>query len=584
MRDTTISRRGFLKGSVVAAGLFGIPAWTSEMNEAPPADFMSFHLTGFPMQWTAPAGLNSVDPAMLALNRLAFGPRPGDVERVRAQGVDNYVEEQLSPQSIDDSAMDMMLKQFPSLTMSAVELAKTYGDALLQRRVKGILDNQGMSVSLQSAIEGFLRLFGVGGDTSGGGNSAPQTNPLAILVQVIQATVLRQMYSERQLFEMMVDFWSNHFNIYIVKNECRFLKTVDDRDVIRKNALGKFRDLLFASAHSPAMLVFLDNVTNVRGVPNENYARELMELHTLSVNGGYTQTDVQEVARCFTGWTVSTAKRGLIGPDYSSAGEFDFRVGGHDAGEKRVLGVSIPPGGGITDGEQVVDILARHPSTAQFVSTKLVRRFVSDNPPDRLVASAADTFLKSEGDIGAVMSTILHSDEFLQSFGQKAKRPLEYIASAVRALGASETTGVSSGGANGKGKMGPPYAGGNGGVVAQALRLMGQVPFMWQAPNGYPDVADAWINSNNLLARWNLALSLTGNKAAGFHVDLNAVRGADSSSPEASVDFWTRRILNRSIPDADRAKLVAYLDSDVSHKKIEGLVALILASPHFQYK
>ncbi len=585
MRDRRLSRRDFLKGSISATALFGMPAWVNGLDEQPTPDDLSFTSSMYPWEWMPPTDLGQTDPAVLVLNRLAFGPRAGDVERVRVMGVDNYIEEQMSPDRIDDSAMDEMLKRFTSLTMSVGELAGAFSDALIQQRLKRLVQNQGVVMDARSALQGFLGLFGPNMSASGGTTAPPQVNPSNLLIEIIQATVLRQVFSERQLFEVMVDFWSNHLNIYLLKNQCRFLKPIDDREVIRKNALGNFRELLQASAQSPAMLVYLDNFTNVKGVPNENYARELLELHTLSVNGGYTQTDVQEVARSFTGWSVSAPQRGLFGPDYESAGEFEFHANQHDDGEKHVLGVTLPAGGGMKDGEQVLDILARHPKTAQFISTKLARRFVADDPPASLVARGADAFLKSDGDIRAVMSAILHSDEFKQSFGQKVKRPLEYVASTLRALGAREATGSEALGASAIGKSKAQSGARSGGAVAQALQLMGQIPFMWEAPNGYPDVADAWINSNGLLARWNLALALTTNQAPGFQVDPLSPPGANAAgSPEAVVDFWIRRILHRNIPSPDRTKLVGYLGGDTSPNKIAGLVALILSSPDFQYR
>jgi uncharacterized protein (DUF1800 family) len=588
MSETTISRRDFLKGSAWAAALFGLPEWINGLDEQPSASYMAFGTTNYPLDWTPPAAPSNVDPAVVTLNRVAFGPRPGDFDRVRAMGVDNYVEEQLSPSSIDDSALDQVLQHLPSLTMTAEQLGQLYGQTLETLQLKRLQQRQGSITNPTTAILGFLSLFGAEPSSNGSAMTSSPQQTYQLLTEVIQATVLRQMFSARQLFEVLVDFWSNHFNIYILKNQDRYLKTVDDREVIRKYALGKFRDLLYASAHSPAMLVFLDNITNVQGVPNENYARELMELHTLSVNSGFTQTDVEQVARCFTGWSVSMPTRSLLGVDYAQAGEFQFRANQHDDGTKLVLGVKIPAGGGIHDGEQVLDLLARHPSTAQFIATKLVRRFVADAPPASLVQRATSTFTQSDGDIRAVLSTILHSAEFKQSFGQKAKRPLEYIASAVRALDAQlGTTNVGVTGLKGKGNANRNAAQNRNGsqVIATALRTMGQVPFMWQSPNGYPDSASAWINSNNLLARWNLALALTSGQAAGIHVDLNgAMSGADVSTPAAAVDFWTGRILHRSIPEADRATLISYLGGDTSPQQLANLVALILSSPHFQYR
>ncbi|MGB8646881.1 MAG: DUF1800 domain-containing protein [Anaerolineae bacterium] len=589
MSDKTLSRRDFLKGSAWAAALFAVPLWAGQLDEPMPAGYMSNGAGVYPIAWAPASEIGTVDPAVLVLLRAGFGPRPGDVERVQGMGVDAYIEQQLSPTQIDDSAMDRMLLSFTTLNMSVADLAQVYGDIQEQQRLKRLRDSQGTIIDAQTAVEGFIGLFG-------GSNAGPVTMPspqeaYAILTEVIQATVLRQIFSERQLLEVMVDFWSNHFSIYILKNQDRFLKLVDDREVIRKYAFGKFRDLLGASAHSPAMLVYLDNQTNVKGVPNENYARELMELHTLGVDGGYTQADVQEVARCLTGWSVSGPQQELLGVDYAGAGKFLFRNNLHDNGDKHVLGVAIPAGGGVKDGERVLDILAGHPKTAEFISTKLVRRFVADDPPASLVAKATDTFQKTDGDIRAVVSTILHSDEFKQSFGKKVKRPLEFVASTVRALGA-KPAGAATGSTPGNGKNGggnAPQNAGAGPVIAAALRAMGQIPFMWEAPNGFPDAAGAWINSNNLLTRWNLALALVANRANGVHVDLAVPAGVNLRTPDAAVDFWAQRLLHRPLPDADRSKLIAYMNAAGSNKKaapaaMANLVALILSSPHFQYR
>ena len=212
-----------------------------------------------------------------------------------------------------------------------------------------------------------------------------------------QATLMRQLYSKRQLYEIMVEFWSDHFNIFIEKGNGFYLKTVDDREVIRKHALGSFRDLVWASAHSPAMMIYLDNQANEKSHPNENYARELMELHTLGVDGGYTQKDVMELARCLTGWNVK---------EHFWLGDFVFKEDLHDTGEKNVLGLSIQPSG-IKEAEQVIEMLVTHPSTAKFISTKLARRFIADDPPQELIEKAAQTFLDTKGDIKSVLRVIL---------------------------------------------------------------------------------------------------------------------------------------------------------------------------------
>ncbi len=280
------------------------------------------------VQWTA---LSASD--FLALNRITFGARVEERARFVEVGFKNYIEEQLDFETINDFACDLQLSTFDTLKMQANEL-------------------EGISNQL---FDGYDR------------EKAPN--------ELRQATFLRQLYSKRQLYEVMVEFWSDHFNIFMDKEKEFFLKTVDDREVIRKHALGNFRDLVWASAHSPAMMVYLDNQANEKSHPNENYARELMELHTLGVNGGYSQKDVMELARCLTGWNVK---------EHFWLGDFVFKEDIHDTGEKNILGLSIQPSG-IKEAEQVIEMLVMHPSTAQFICTKLVRRFIADNPPQELI-------------------------------------------------------------------------------------------------------------------------------------------------------------------------------------------------------
>lgn len=581
MGHTSISRRDFLRTSAWAAALFAAtPFWASNLDEPMPMDYLSPVPVNAPVEWTTPADLAETDPVVLALNRLAFGPRPRDVERVRAMGVDAFIEQQLAPETMADTRVEELLKAFPSLPMDIPDLTRYYALPYLGGAAMNAPGNDPVS-----AVRGFLGLFEDKTEPSMQALASPPMvadNRMQSVLELIQATVLRQVYSERQLFELLVDFWSNHFNIYILKNQCRILKTWDDREVIRKHALGKFRDLLFATATSPAMLVYLDNVSNVKGVPQENYARELMELHTLGVNGGFTQSDVENVARAFTGWSVVAPRRAAFGLDYDAVGAFVFHENQHDDDPKTILGMTLPAGGGKRDGERVLELLAAHPKTAELIAFKLARRFVDDNPPPDLVARAAETFKQTDGEIRAVLNTLLHSDEFKTSFGKKVKRPLEFVASALRALDATVTDAelepvplkaFDKRAANQRRADEP---------LARTLRALGQVPFLWQAPNGYPDVAGAWVNSNNLLTRWNFALALTTNRVLEFDVQLKAAGQGDP--PEALVDTWSERVLHRALPDADRARLIEFVRDDKSETRTENLVALLLASPHFQYR
>ncbi|HSQ24703.1 MAG TPA: DUF1800 domain-containing protein, partial [Pyrinomonadaceae bacterium] len=510
------------------------------------------------------------------LNRLGFGARPGDLERVKAVGVDKYIEQQLFPEKIDDSASEAKLQNLETLRLTTAELYEKYPQPnqllqQLQRRnalpaeLAAARDNRSNAAvkagdpnqpKTGEAMSGEMQ-----GPTSAASPRpnlpANDTNPMnnpqyrrAVMEyykennlrpaqfltgELQMSRILRAVYSERQLQEVMVDFWTNHFNVFAGKGADRWLLTSYDRDTIRPHTLGRFYDLLVADAQSPAMLFYLDNFQSVsptaqtpqqrpgaargplaelrrignnppqqpppqqrRGI-NENYARELMELHTLGVDGGYTQKDVQEVARCFTGWTIfaprgaGAAAQAVVNPRLADrlrtdAGKFTFNPRAHDDGEKVVLGHKIPAGGGMKDGLMVLDIVAHHPSTAKFIATKLVRRFVADDPPAALVNRVAQTFLKSDGDIREMLRTIFTSPEFnsASAYRAKVKRPFELAVSAVRTLGA-DTNG------------GPQFH--------QWIARMGQPLYGFQTPNGYSDVAENWVNTGALLERMNFALA-----------------------------------------------------------------------------
>jgi uncharacterized protein (DUF1800 family) len=340
-----------------------------------------------------------------------------------------------------------------------------------------------------------------------------------------EAKMLRAVYSNRQLEEQLDDFWFNHFNVFVDKGADRYLVTEYEREAIRPHVLGKFRDLLAATAKSPAMLFYLDNWQSAgpntqqprgnqarRGL-NENYGRELMELHTLGVDGGYTQKDVTEVARCFTGWTINRPQLG---------GKFVFNPKLHDNGEKAVLGVLIPAGGGESDGERVLDILAHHPSTARFISKKLAMRFVADDPPEALIERMAQTFQKTDGDIRQVMLTMINSKEFWSTgaYRSKIKSPLEMVASAVRAM-------------NGNVDVALP-------LVNQVAQL-GEPLYRKLEPTGYSNSSAQWANSAGLMARMNFALNLASNKVPGVKVET----AANASDPLAGVPLGSPEFQKR---------------------------------------
>ncbi len=479
---------------------------------------------------TAPAGaigkaLPAPDELGLLLGRTTFGPREEELARARQLGYDAWLEEQLAYEQISDAALESQL------AASLPTLALTNGQ---------ILD--------------LVR-------TSGRQNQA--------LDELRGAILLRQIFSPRQLYEQMVEFWGNHFAMFHVDGVLRYFKTVDDREVVRRHALGKFGDLLRASTKSPAMLYSLDNYTNVVGGPNENYARELMELHTLGIGGGYTENDVKEVARCFTGWSITAIGRG------SSDVTFTFNVPQHDFGPKTVLGQSIPPGQGERDGELVIEMLLAHPSTARYLATKLVRHFVSDTPPASLVDAVAATYTQTAGDIRSMMRTLLRSSEFKASADQKFKRPAEYIVSVLR-VAAPQLTGQ--------------YVR----VVAEQLFTLGQLPHMWPTPDGYPDVAGHWTNTSAMINRWNYGFAIAENTYGNqIRIDVAALIG-NARSPEALVDRLAQRLLRRPLTDADRGAFIAFAAGGLlSHRPLRDptltsrareLAGLMLGSAYFQYR
>ncbi len=584
------------------------------------------------------SGMNERQRAIHALNRLTFGPRPVDADHVLALGVDRWIDLQLYPEHIDDSALDARLSPLRTLRMSTLEMIERFPpqaviravadgklemphdpmrraiyqaqlDKLRQPKQDASQDNSSMvdDASLrrerQAAQEQVQALLDLPPDqrfsallrmdsgsrqqvvsallprqhlTMLDGLEPEQRETVLAMInpqQVVdgelrQGKLLRAIYSERQLQEVMTDFWFNHFNVFLGKGADRYLVTSYERDVIRPHALGKFKDLLLATAQSPAMLFYLDNWMSVgpdsdfalygpakpRQIPprtrmwggwgrmpmprppmppaqqanrqrkrtgiNENYARELMELHTLGVNGGYTQQDVAEVARVFTGWTIKDPRKG---------GEFAFNERRHEPGDKRVLGHRIKQHGE-DEGRQVLDLLAHQAATAHFICTKLAQRFVSDQPPDSLVDRMDQTFLHQDGDIREVLRTMFHSPEFwsADAYRVKVKTPLEFVASTVRASG----TDVA-----------------NAAPLVQVLNKMGMPLYGAQPPTGYSSLADAWVNSAALLDRMNFALGLAANKIPDVKFD--AARLAITSAVD---DNGTLATLEQSLLDGEVSK------------------------------
>jgi len=571
-----------------------------------------------------------------ALDRLTFGPRPGDVERVRKIGLKKWIEEQLNPDGIaENTYLEGRLEPLESLRMSPMEAVQHYPPPQLIKAVAEGRQPMPEDPVLRASVERLVARYRVkkgDSDAKADANNSEDLEPVRPLNEILTrgeintlrngkpdekralltnmpaakledvvialprglrqglfafaptdlkrklllmnapqqvvaydllaSKLMRAIYSNHQLAEELDDFWFNHFNVYYDKGSDRFLIPAYERDAIRPNVLGKFRDLLEATAKSPAMLFYLDNFQSVgpdspvnarakkkRGL-NENYGRELMELHTLGVDGGYTQKDVTEVARCFTGWTIREPRRG---------GGFFFNDRIHDTGQKVVLGVTIPAGGGIEDGEKVLDILAHHPSTAKFISTKLAQRFVADNPPQALIDRMAAAFLKSDGDIRVVMRTMLNSKEFWSegAYRAKVKTPFEMVASAVRALDADVEDAF---------------------ALANQVGQLGEPLYRKQEPTGYSNLNSEWVNSAALLARMNFALNLAQNHVAGVKVDAARL-------PANPVET-ARRLMSQDVSAQTRASIEsAVKEQQAKNPKQQTpalLAGLVLGSPEFQ--
>ena len=605
------------------------------------AGLLALFLTGPIRAQEIASGMSSDrDEIVHVLNRMTFGPRPSDVEAVRKMGLRNYIERQLHPETIDDSAVEQQVAGFDLLAMSPQQLNQIFLDERKNtlKKQKQLAAANGQDPAAQPAANGSAN---ENPNQAGSPMQAPTGNKMAAMVeragqyrsvaaigQLEQAKLVRAVDSERQLQEVLVDFWSNHFNIDVKKGPDRVYKIVDDRDVIRPRIWGSFRDLLEASAKSPAMLYYLDNATNTvahtvtqkdqmyaervqaqmmqngngalappipvvgekRGGINENYAREIMELHTLGVDGGYTQQDVQEVARCFTGWSIDRR-----------TGEFTFHPFQHDNGAKVVLGHEIPAGGGMQDGETVLDILCAHPACAHRIALELCQRFVSDDPPDALVDRIAGVFRQTGGDLRKVTEAILISPEFLSpsNYGNKIKSPLEFAVSAVRASGSSIIA-----------QQPPPFdklaAAMEGGAVlgrGQAADRISKLPrqslnwhiyelgeplFACTPPTGYKEVSKFWVSPGALIERLNFALALTQQQLSDIRFSpQNILDGIDLDKPEAVLNQCVAVLLQNNITEPTRKVLEqTALPAPGDSRTVDPskLIALIIGSPEFQRK
>jgi hypothetical protein len=496
-----LSRREFLK-------LSGLASVATTLWACSPR-------TSFPVPTATILPTASITPTVIAkeeyllqriLRRVSYGVLPEELERAQTVGWHAYHAEQLAPFSIPDDQLEEQLRSIRSLALSPSELLLIKDPALPAR-------------------------------------------------ELIVATLTRRQGSRRQLHERMVEFWSDHFNIFIGKDLELALKTVDDRDVIRPYALGKFHDLLSASAHNPAMLYYLDDYISHKDHPNENYARELMELHTLSVDSGYTHMEVEEVACVLSGWSMIN-RRGD-----AADGTFIFRPEMHDMGEKHMRGRQFPADQGIADGERLLEILAHDPFTARFISWRLARHFVADDPPESLVARMSDTFVQTEGEVREVLSSMLLSDEFVDSLGGKLKRPIEFVISALRQTQAAPTFDR------------PLYV---------FLELMGQPPFGWDGPSGFPDTAEAWMGASSLMSRWNFSLALAFGGLDGTQVDWKTLAGSPDS-PEEILENLSARLLLMPVPEPARTVILDSIRGMELDLALPFAGALILSSPYFQY-
>lgn len=514
------------------------------------------------------APLTADQKAEHVLNRLGYGPRPGDIARVKKIGVKAYIERQLHPETIDDSAADKRLAALETLKLTPAEAVRNYPDPyqiwlLMLKKAEGqelpgahkdIYERFAVALKLPEAIKGEDETKWLERLSPSQAATLEHHSPQRMEGDMQQSRLIRAVYSDRQLEEQMVDFWMNHFNVYMHKGMVQWTATSYERDAIRPNALGKFRDLLLATAHHPAMLEYLDNYQSAGPGPkskglNENYGREIMELHTLGVDGGYTQQDVIEVSRCFTGWTLTPLRDG---PEY----KFDLKM--HDTGEKLVLGVKIPAGGGEQDALTVIDMLVKHPATAHFIATKLVRRFLADNPPEPVVARVAAAFRSSDGDIRETMRALFSSPEFLDAryYRAKVKNPLEFVASSLRAsqaeIGVEHPPGLADR---------PVYDPSKGFLtsirLAEVLARLGETLYLCGPPTGYRDTAETWTNTGLLLNRMN------------FTVALYAGRISNAKTPSIQVPR----------PPALSKRTEAVLNSE---KDPVRLAELSLGSPEFQ--
>jgi len=515
------------------------------------------------------AGLTERQAAAHLVSRFTYGATPGQVDAVVQMGLEKWFAKQLEGFSPDDS-LEVRLSRYDALELSNEQVANTYprnGQVVKMAIQDGVINKDSVKPDrkeYREMLQAYMLQKGLKQEQD-------------LFRQMFCQKVLRAAYSENQLREVMTDFWFNHFNVSLTKNDCSEFVPAYERDVIRPNALGRFNELLLKTAKSPAMLYYLDNFQSsgsrtgaqdsgapaVRRVaiprgPNENYAREVMELHTLGVDGGYTQQDVTEAARVLTGWGVyplgafargngeavrlakftdsQIAQRGFV-----HEGDFFFNSNRHDKGEKTVLGHVFPAGGGYEEGVTLLELLAHQPATARFVCRKIAVRFVSDDPPASLVEKMAKTFLEKNGDVRQVLLTMVEAPEFWSpaALREKTKSPFELAIGAVRGLN---------------------------GNIQQPLPLfnwvtrMGEKKYYYQAPTGFPDRGTYWINTGSLLNRMNFGLALASGRVGGVQIDLLALNnGHEPESAIAALNIYGRLLLPERDLEATEKRLAPLL-------------------------
>jgi uncharacterized protein (DUF1800 family) len=567
--------------------------------------------------------LTEDEAIMHAMNRLAYGPRPGDVEYVRKLGLEKWIDQQLQPNSLDDSALDTRLQRYPTIRMSSKELLETFPNADQGAKKLGITKEQFEEKQKAKQQDALAQVIETGNQNLDKAQQqlAKLQGPNRILAELSMAKVDRAIYSNRQLEAVMEDFWFNHFNVFANKGDDKWLVTSYVRDTIRPHTLGKFDDLLVATAKSPAMLFYLDNYLSADpaavarnqqlkamrqgryqggfaggSMPtpgtfpgpatgpaanaanpnanaaknkkdsglNENYGREVMELHTVGVDGGYTQQDVVQMAECLTGWTIHEPRKD---PEFF----FDEKI--HGEGKKVVMGRTFNYGGE-KDGEEALKMLANSPKTANFVSSELARHFVSDTPPPALVNRMAQSFESSGGDIRTVLKTMIYSPEFWsrETYRAKVKTPFELVATTARAMDAEVTITL---------------------PLSQWVGRMGEPLFLCQPPTGYSDKAETWVNAGALLNRLNFALTFAGDKMNGATVDLKTVLGDDAlRDPDAALARSVQIFLDGQIAPTTQETLAGHLkdpqilqaslDDQVQEVNQGLIVGLVLGTPEFQ--